>query len=744
MRDVVRVVAVILLVTGCQNGSVDREARGPSGGEVSDVLSSIAESAAGDMTDEAAAAPELLGAKPIAKKVPYKITRHGHTRIDNYYWMRDDTRKDPEIIAHLEAENSYAAAMLRHTDPLQEKLFNEITHRIKRDDASVPFKYRDHYYYSRFEGDKEYPIYARKRASLEAEEEILLDGNAMAAGFDYFNIGDYAVSTDQNLLAYSIDTLSRRIYDISFKNLRTGEVLPDKLEHTTGQVVWANDNATVFYIRKDPQTLLGFQVYRHRLGTPQARDVLVYEETDRAFYTWLDKTKDDSTLVIVHASTLSRGASVLSADRPAGAFRRFAPLQAQHEYSIARLGQWYYILTNWQAQNFRVMKVRQDQTGDKAAWQEVIPHSEKVLLQDFDVFNKHLVVDEKERGQSRVRVVNLADKRSHVVAFDEPVYVVSLDTNVSVDTDTLRLRYGSLTTPLTIYDYNMASREKTVLKQEEVVGEFDPRNYQSERFFVEARDGEEIPVSIVYRRDRFSKDGTNPLYQFGYGSYGYNIEPYFSAARLSLLDRGFVFAIAHVRGSQTLGRAWYEDGKLFNKKNTFFDFIDVTKALVEQKYGAKDQIFAAGGSAGGLLMGAVINMAPELYRGVSASVPFVDVVTTMLDESIPLTTNEYDEWGNPNNADAYEYILSYSPYDNVKAQDYPNLLVTTGLHDSQVQYFEPAKWVAKLRELKTDDNMLVFKTNMEAGHSGASGRFRRNKLRALEYAFFMDLAGIAE
>ena len=681
-------------------------------------------------------------AAPVAKQVPYEMVHHGNKRVDKYYWMRDDERKDPEILAHLEAENKYTEYRLAHTKDLQENLYDEITNRIKKDDSTVPFKYKNYYYYRRFEGDKEYPIYARKKGSLQAAEEILLDGNAMAEGHDYFNIGGSAVSTNENLLAYSTDTLSRRIYDIAFKDLRSGAILSDKLEQTTGQIVWANDNQTVFYIKKDPQTLLGYQVYRHKMGSAQSDDVLVYEEKDNAYYTWLDKSKDDSTIFIVHSSTITMGGSLIDADKPDDEFELFAPLEDDHEYMVEKLGDWFYILTNWQAKNFRLMKVHKDNTQDKNAWQEVIAHHQDVLLEDFDIFEKYLVLNEKEQGQSRLRVINIEDQSGHVIAFNDPVYVAEISTNVDVKSELVRIRYSSLTTPTTYYDYHMSSREKTLLKQEQVIGEFDPGNYRSERIFIAARDGKQIPVSLVYRQDMFKKDASNPLYQYGYGSYGHNIEPYFSGSRLSLLDRGFVFAIAHIRGSQTLGRQWYDDGKLFNKKNTFTDFIDVTKALVEQKYAAPDKVFAAGGSAGGLLMGAVTNMAPELYRGVVAYVPFVDVVTTMLDESIPLTTNEYDEWGNPNNKNAYEYMLSYSPYDNVVAQDYPNLLIMTGLHDSQVQYFEPAKWVAKLRELKTDENLLLFNINMEAGHGGASGRFRRNRERALEYAFFLDLLGI--
>ncbi len=681
---------------------------------------------------------------PIAPKRPKQLTIHNDTRIDNYYWMRDDDRKDTEIINHLEAENQYLEQSLAHTEDLQQKIFDELKSRIKKDDQSVPLKIRGYYYFRRFEGEKEYPVYVRQKGSLTAKEEILLDGNAMAEGHDYFNIGDYEVSTNNEILAYSTDTISRRIYTIEFKSLPNNEMLTDKLEQTTGEIVWANDNKHVFYIKKDPQTLLGNQVYRHELGTPQEKDVLVYQENDLSFYTSLGKTKDDSTILINHGSTLVEGVSILNADQPTGEFKKFAPLEDNHEYSVEKLGDWFYVYTNWQATNFRLMKVKAEDSQDKSKWLEVIAHDPEVFLEDIELFKDYLVVSQKVRGQTQLKAIHWESQKEQLIEFDDSVYVAGFTGNVTNDTDKVRLYYSSLTTPMTTYDYNLSSGKRDLLKQQEVLGDFHPKNYHGERIFVKARDGAEVPVSIVYRKDKFKQDGSNPLYQYGYGSYGYTVEPTFSSARLSLLDRGFVFAIAHIRGGQMLGREWYDNGKMFNKKNSFYDFIDVTKALIDRKYTSQGKVFAAGGSAGGLLIGAVINLAPELYKGVAAHVPFVDVVTTMLDESIPLTTNEFDQWGNPKNKDSYEYMLSYSPYDQVKEQDYPNILVTTGLHDSQVQYFEPMKWVAKLREKKTDDNLLVFKTNMEAGHGGASGRFRRNKELALEFAFFADLAGIKE
>lgn len=682
---------------------------------------------------------------PIAKKIPHEMTIHGDTRIDNYYWMRDDERKAPEVIQHLEAENAFTEKTLAHTRDLQEKLFEEINGRIKKDDSTVPYKKNGYFYTQRYEGDKEYPVYFRQKENLNAEEEILLDGNKMAQAHDYFAIGDYEVSPNNNILAYSTDTISRRIYTIEFKSLSESQPeVTDELTQTNGQIIWANDNNHVFYIKKDPQTLLGYQVYRHKLGTPQSEDTLVYEETNAAFYTGIGKTKDDSIIYIYHDSTDSSGASILDANDPTGEFEFFAPLEDKHEYSFEKLNDTFYIRTNWQAKNFRIMKAKGNAIHDKTQWQEVIAHNPDVYIRDIELFQNYMVINEKENGINRIKVINWESNKTHTIQFDDPVFVAGFTSNTETDTDTVRLYYSSMTTPASIYDYNMSKQEKSLLKQQEVLGEFHPNNYQSERIFVKARDGKQIPVSLVYRKDKFKHDGTNPLYQYGYGSYGATIDPYFSGARLSLLDRGFVFAIAHIRGSQMLGRPWYEDGKMFNKKNTFNDFIDVTRELVAQKYGAKDKVFAAGGSAGGLLMGAVINQAPDLYKGIAAHVPFVDVVTTMLDESIPLTTNEYDEWGNPNNKDSYEYMLSYSPYDQITRQDYPHILVTTGLHDSQVQYFEPMKWVAKLRDYNTSNNTIVFKTDLEAGHGGASGRFKRNKDTALEYAFFADLAGINE
>lgn len=686
---------------------------------------------------------ETFKTPPVADKVPYEISTHGDVRVDNYYWMRDDERKDPKILEHLNQENLYADHMLSDSKDLQDKIFEEINSRLKKDDSTVPLLRRGFYYYRKFSGDMEYPIYIRKNAQ-SGVEEVLLDGNKMAEGKEYFSIGRYSISTNNNIMAYSTDTVSRRLYTIEFKNLQSGKMLADKLENTSGQIIWANDNQTVFYIKKDLQTLLGYQVYRHKLGTEQKDDVLVYEEKNNTFYTGIGKTKDDSLIYVSHDHTEKTGMSVLDANNPEGKLEIFYPIEDGHEYSFQKNGDWFYVKTNWNAKNFRIMKTKLADSGDRSKWVEVIPHDPKIFIQDFEVIRNYLVLAEKTGGKNQLRHISLKDGESKFLVFDDPVYVAGFTSNVSLDTSKIRVFYSSLTTPATFYDYDLDAGSREMLKQREVLGDFHPSNYQSERIAATARDGAEIPVSLVYRKDKFKKDGSNPVYQYAYGSYGSNTEPFFSPSRLSLLDRGFVFAIAHVRGGQELGRSWYEDGKMFNKQNTFNDFVDVTKALVKGQYADPKRVFASGGSAGGLLIGAVVNDEPELYLGVGAHVPFVDVVTTMLDESIPLTTNEFNEWGNPKNKDSYDYMLSYSPYDQVKKQDYPNILVTTGLHDSQVQYFEPAKWVAKLREYKTDSNRLVFKTNMDAGHGGASGRFRRNKERALEYAFFSDLAGIKE
>ncbi|WP_394223231.1 S9 family peptidase [Alteromonas gracilis] len=678
---------------------------------------------------------------PEAKKVPYKMTAHGVTRNDNYYWMRDDSRTDKEILAHLEQENSYVETVLAPLKSTRESLFEELVSRIEKDDSTVPVLDNGYWYYTSYSGENEYPIYLRKPA-LDAEPQVLLDANLMSEGHDYFSIGSYAVSSDNTLLAYSEDTLSRRIYTIYVKNLENEEKLGDVLEGTSGRVVWANDNTHLFYVKKDPQTLLGYQVYRHKLGTSQSDDVLVYEESDPTFYTYISKSKDDSVIYIHHNNTEKTGVTLIDANNPTSPTNVFLPIEDGQEYSVAKAQDGYFVLTNIDAKNFRVMKAPLDATNDVSKWQEVVPHRPDVFLQSIEVMKNHLVVKEKENGMLRMVVHNLTSNEEKVIPTQDPIYGAYFTANPEMDTNKLRIYYSSLTTPGSIVDINLDTLESEVMKQTRVSDTFDSSAYESERVMIEARDGTMVPVSLVYRKDKFKKDGTNPLYQYAYGSYGATIEPTFRSSWLSLIDRGFVVAIAHIRGGQMLGREWYENGKMHQKVNTFTDFIDVSKGLVAKQYADEDRVFAMGGSAGGLLMGAVVNMAPELYQGVSAHVPFVDVVTTMSDASIPLTTGEYTEWGNPANKAEFEYMLSYSPYDQIEAKDYPHMLVTTGLHDSQVQYFEPMKWVAKLREYKTNDNLLLFKTDMEAGHGGASGRFKRFESTALEYAFVFHLAGV--
>lgn len=681
---------------------------------------------------------------PIAKKIPYEINSNGNKRNDEYYWMRDDSRSSPEVLAHLNAEEAYMRASMSHTNALQDKLYTELIERLKKDDSSVPVQLGSYWYQSRYIEGAEYRQHVRMVSADSKDFELLIDENKLAEGLGYFALRGRRVSTNENLLAYGIDEVGRRIYSIVIKDLTTGELLADKLENTSGTVEWANDNKTLFYIKKDPETLLGYQVFRHKLGTKQSQDVLVFEEKDKTYYTYLSKSLNQDHIYIHHYSTTTRGQSLLDANKPTLAVKLVHALDKNLEYRARPHGNDFYILTNWQAKNFRLMKTKQATAADKSTWQEVISHKKDSYIDGVMVFKDHLVVRTRKNGLIQIRIIDLATMNSKNLTFDDSVYTAGFDNNTLFNTNKVRLYYSSLTTPTTIYDVNLTDQKRELLKQDKVIGDFDASNYFTERKYIKARDGVEVPVSLVYRKDLFKHDGTNPLYQYGYGSYGNTIDPSFNSRALSLLDRGFVYAIAHIRGGQLLGRQWYEDGKLLTKKNSFNDFIDVTKALVAEKYADKNKVFAVGGSAGGLLMGAIINDSPELYLGVAAHVPFVDVVTTMLDESIPLTTNEFDEWGNPKQQKYYDYMLSYSPYDNVQAKDYPNLLVTTGLHDSQVQYFEPAKWVARLRALKTDNNALYFHINMEGGHGGKSGRYRRYKDKALEYAFFFDLIGIKD
>lgn len=686
---------------------------------------------------------------PVAEKISKELVAHNDTRIDDYFWMRlSDEQKNAEtsdeqtqkVLDYLNAENEYKEKMLEHTVQLQEDLFDEIVGRIKQDDESVPYKENGYYYYTRYEEGKEYPIYCRKKGSLEADEMILLNVNILAEGYDYYQIGGMSISEDNKILAYGVDTVSRRRYTIYFKNLETGKLLKDEIPNTTGRVTWANDNKTIFFSTKDEQTLRSDRINSYKLGDKVPQEV--YYEEDETFSTYVYKTKSKKFLVIASSQTLSNEYRILEAYNPTGTFRIFQPREKDHEYDIDHYKNDFYIRTNMDgARNFKLMKTPVAKTT-KDNWVDVIPHRDDVLFQSFEIFKNFFVISERIRGLTNLRVMNWKDV-DYYLDFGEETYSARFSINPEFDTDILRYGYSSLTTPYSTIDYNMVTQEKTLLKEEEVLGGFDKTNYETKRLYAMADDGVEVPISIVFKKG-IALDGTNPALIYGYGSYGATMDASFRSDRLSLLDRGFVYAIAHVRGGMEMGKWWYEDGKLLKKKNTFTDFNDCAEYLIDKGYTDTDKLFAMGGSAGGLLMGAIVNMEPELYKGVVAAVPWVDVVTTMLDASIPLTTSEYDEWGNPENKEYYDYMLSYSPYDNVQAMSYPNLLVTTGYWDSQVQYWEPAKWVAKLREMKTDDNLLVMHVNMEAGHGGVSGRFRRYKEIALEYAFMLDLVGIKE
>ena len=675
---------------------------------------------------------------PHPQKISKDLTIHGVTRTDPYYWLNE--RENPAVLDFLKAENKYLDTVMADTRSAQEGLFNELVGRVKQDDESVPYLDNGFYYYTRFEKGKEYPIYCRKKGTLTAQEEILVNVNDLAKGFSYYSVGGLEVSPDNNILAYSVDSVSRRKYEIRFKNLSTGSDLPDRIPETTGGVAWANDNNTVFYTRKNPVTLRSEKIFSHTIATTSSSDPLVFFEADETFSANVSRTKSGEYLLISSSSTLASEYRYLKAGNPKGKFEIFQPRERNHEYSVDHFGGYFFIRTNWESPNFKLMKTPLESTT-RANWVDVIPHRGDVLLEAFDLFNSYLVVQERIKGLTQLRVMNVADGKEHYIDFGEETYTASISVNKVFDTDLLRFSYSSLTIPGSTFDYNMNTREKKLLKQQEVQGGFDPANYESKRLYADARDGIKVPVSLVYRKG-MKLNGKNPCLLYAYGSYGYSTNPGFSADRLSLLDRGFVFAIAHIRGGQEMGRQWYENGKLLKKKNTFTDFIDAGDYLVKLGYTSPDRLCAMGGSAGGLLMGVIVNMRPDLFKAVIAHVPFVDVVTTMLDTSIPLTTSEYDEWGNPNEKEYYDYMLSYSPYDQVKKHNYPAMLVTTGLYDSQVQYFEPAKWVARLRELKTDDNILLLKVNMEAGHGGASGRFQRFRETSLVYAFLFNQVGI--
>lgn len=688
---------------------------------------------------------------PLAEKIPHELVSHGNSRVDNYYWMKlSDGQKNAEakdeqtqkVLSYLEAENEYLRERLKHTEAFQEKLYDEIVGRIKQSDESVPYKENGYWYYTRYEEGQEYPVYCRKKGSLDAGEEILLNVNDLAKGHDYYSVRGLSVSEDNNLLAYAVDTVSRRRYTIHIKDLRSGQTIDKPVPNTVGYVVWANDNKNFFYVMKDPQTLRSYRIYRHKLNSDPAGDPLIYEETDETFSTGIDKTKSDKYLVVGSGSTLTNHYLILEADKPEGKFREFSPREKGIEYSIDHYNDKFYINTNFEAQNFRLMETPETKTA-RTNWKEKIPHRKDTLLTGIEIFKDYLVLTERANASTLMRIIDQKTGKKHYLNFGEAAYTIFPSVNKDFDTPVLRYGYTSLATPGSTFDYNMSTRDKILLKQQEVVGGYNPDDYQTERLWATADDGTRVPMSLVYRKG-IQKDGNNNTMLYAYGSYGSSTNPSFSSTRLSLLNRGFIFAIAHVRGGQEMGRQWYEDGKMFKKKNTFTDFIDCAEFLIEEGYTNPEKLFASGGSAGGLLMGAVVNMKPELFNGVIAAVPFVDVVTTMLDDDIPLTTGEFDEWGNPDILESYMYMLEYSPYDQVKQQDYPNMLVTTGLHDSQVQYWEPAKWVAKLREMKTDDNTLLLRTNMETGHGGTTGRFKVYRETAQEYAFILDLAGISE
>ena len=685
---------------------------------------------------------------PNAITKPHELAMHGDTRIDNYYWMRltDDQKnakaldsQTQEVVEYISQENKYTQSNLSHTKKLQNTIFEEMVSRIKKDDESVPYMKNGYYYYSRFEKDLEYRIHCRKQGSLDAEEEIILDENTLAEGYDYFSIGGMSISPDNKWLAFGVDTLGRRVYEVRFKNLKTGDILATSIENSTGSVAWANDSQTVFYTSKNETTLLGEKIWRHRLGTENS-DIMIYHETDETFYNGVYRSKSGKFIIIYHSSTLLTDYQILNANNPDGEFKRFTPRDFDHEYSIDHYKDSFYITTNWKAKNNRLMQTPDTRTGI-SNWKEVLPHRETAHLLSLEVFKDHLVINERKNGLRQLRMINQQTGSDEYIKFEEETYTSWVSVNEEFDTDILRFSYSSLVTPTSTFDYNMNSGQRSLLKQDEVVGGYDSNKYMSKRMYASARDGNSVPISIVYRKDLKEPEAQN-LLLYGYGAYGNTIDPFFRSSRLSLLDRGFIYAIAHIRGGQVFGRQSYDDGKMLNKKNTFYDFIDAGKYLVNEKITNSDKLFALGGSAGGLLIGAVVNMEPSLWKGAIAAVPFVDAVTTMADPTIPLTTGEWKEWGDPRIKKYYDYILSYSPYDQIKNTEYPNLLVTSGYYDSQVQYWEPLKYVAKLRDAWQGDNKLYLHMNMEAGHSGKSGRFRRYRESALEYAFLLDLGGI--
>jgi len=687
--------------------------------------------------------------QPVAEKIPHELF---NKRNDNYFWMRlSDEQKNAEnpdeqtakVLDYLTKENEYSKTVLKNIEGLRKTLFDEITGRIKKDDESVPYFENGYYYYNKYTAGSEYPVYFRKKGTLSAPEEVILDVNKLAAGKSYCSVAGLVVSRDNKILIYGVDYVSRRRYSLKFIDIQSGSLLSDKIENTTGQSVWASDNKTVFYVTRDNKTLRSSKIYKHRLGTPAEKDILVYNETDETFSVNLSETKSRKYILINSTHTLASETRYLEASKPDSEFKVFEPRKVNHEYNIDHIGNEFYIRTNCDsASNFKLMKTKEAKT-DKTNWITVIPPRKDVLLESFELFDNWLVVQEMIKGLNNISIISKKDGSNYKLDFGEETYASSISINPNSNTDIIRYNYSSLTTPNSVIDYNMNTKERKILKEEAVLGGFNKKNYESKRLWAKATDGTMIPVSIVYKKG-FVKDGKAPMLLYAYGSYGVSTDPGFRSTILSLLDRGFVYGLAHIRGGSEMGRYWYEEGKLLKKRNTFTDFNDCAQYLVNEKYTSSNKLFAMGGSAGGLLMGAILNMRPDLYKGVIAAVPFVDVVTTMLDESIPLTTSEWDEWGDPRKKEYYDYMLSYSPYDQVKAMNYPNIIVTTGFWDSQVQYWEPAKWVAKLRDMKTDKNKLVMDCNMSAGHGGASGRFERYRITALEYAFILDLAGITK
>jgi len=671
---------------------------------------------------------------PKAIKNPKILTKHNHERIDNYYWLNN--REDAKVIDYLNAENAYTKQKLESTEALQKELFDEMVGKIVKDDSSVPYESNGYWYYARYEEGKDYPIYCRKKENLTADEVIILDVNVLAEGHAYYAVGGLSISPDNKMLCFGVDNVSRRIYTLYFKNLETGVVLEETIQNTTGEATWANDNKTLFFTQMEADTLRDYKIFRYEMGSKN--EVEIYHEADDTYGVHVSKSKSKKYIMIESYSTLSTEIQTLLADEPMGDFKVFAARERDLEYMVEHHEEKFVIATNYKAKNFRLMSCDLEHTS-KENWKELIAHRDDVLLEGFELFNDFLVLEEKRNGLTEIRIINTKTDESYYLDFGEEVYDTYISMNLDFDTNLLCYGYNSLTTPNSTISFNMQSKEKTVLKETEILGHFNKDDYESKRAWATAKDGKKIPLSLVYKKG-LVLDGTNPTLQYAYGSYGYSMDASFSISRLSLLDRGFVYVIAHIRGGEELGRAWYEDGKLLTKMNTFTDFIACSEYLIEEGYASKEKLFAQGGSAGGLLMGGIVNMKAELYKGVVAQVPFVDVVTTMLDDSIPLTTGEYDEWGNPNDKAFYDYMLDYSPYDNVEKKEYPHMLVTTGLHDSQVQYWEPAKWVAKLRDYKTDDNMLLLHTNMDTGHGGASGRFEAFKEVAMVQAFLLKLS----